>query len=68
MEVFSLAISIGLVLYCLSGLAVKLCVEAKLSHDHPAFQISAIIFVINRGLLDINVTILLAILVKNYLL
>jgi hypothetical protein len=72
MYVFSLAIFIGLVIRYVSATIVNRYVTSKESDealtDKTGFQVSVITYLLNEILLKINVTILIALLVKEYIL
>jgi hypothetical protein len=72
MQVFSLAIFIGLVIRYVSATIVNRYINSKESDealtDKIGFQVSVITYLLNEILLKINVTILIALLVKEYIL
>jgi hypothetical protein len=72
MQVFSLAIFIGLVIRYVSATVVNRYVNSKESDEaltsKTGFQVSVITYLLNEILLKINVTVLLAILIKEYIL
>lgn len=72
MNVFSLAIFIGLVIRYVSATVVNRYVTSKESDEaltsKTGFQVSVITYLLNEILLKINVTVLLAILIKEYIL
>ncbi len=72
MHVFSLAIFIGLVIRYVSATVVNRYVNSKESDEaltsKTGFQVSVITYLLNEILLKINVAVLLAILIKEYIL
>jgi hypothetical protein len=72
MYVFSLAIFIGLVIRYVSATIVNRYVTSKESDealtDKTGFQVVVITYLLNEILLKINVAILIALLVKEYIL
>lgn len=72
MQVFIIAILISVVLKFLSGIVVRSYIslnktEQELSHSF-FFNLAALIYVINSGLILINGTVLAALAIKTYLL
>jgi hypothetical protein len=72
MVIFFIAIIISIVLRFLSGIVVRFYISLNKSKDDLdksfIFNLSALVYVLNTGLIFINSSILFAIIIKTYLL
>ena len=72
MVIFSIAIIISIVLRFLSGIVVRFYLSLNKSKDDLdssfIFNLSALVYVLNTGLIFINSSILFAMIIKTYLL